>query len=85
MVKTGSLYDYQTKISATTFAVGFEDPISYILLELKELLNVHPKLKIVLMSATINHEVFVKYFDNAPLLTIPGVTHPVQDMSVSST
>lgn len=35
------------------------------------------------MSATINHETFVKYFNGAPLLTIPGITHPVTDMSVT--
>ncbi|OSX67177.1 hypothetical protein POSPLADRAFT_1128023 [Postia placenta MAD-698-R-SB12] len=51
----------------------------FLLLELKELLRTHPKLKVVLMSATINHEVFVKYFDSAPLLSIPGFTHPVED------
>lgn len=51
-----------------------------LLLELKELLRTHRKLKVILMSATINHEVFMKYFNNAPLLTIPGFTHPVEDM-----
>ena len=51
-----------------------------LLLELKELLRTHRKLKVILMSATINHEVFMKYFNDAPLLTIPGFTHPVQDM-----
>ncbi|KAG9314147.1 P-loop containing nucleoside triphosphate hydrolase protein [Chiua virens] len=51
----------------------------FLLLELRELLSKHAGLKVVLMSATINHEVFVKYFDNAPLLTIPGFTHPVED------
>lgn len=39
----------------------------------------HRNLKVILMSATINHETFVKYFNNAPLLTIPGLTYPVQD------
>ena len=34
------------------------------------------------MSATINHDTFVKYFDDAPLLTIPGFAHPVTDMRV---
>ena len=52
----------------------------FLLLELKELLLHHLRLKVVLMSATINHEVFVRYFNDAPLLTIPGMTHPVQDM-----
>ncbi|KAF5368409.1 hypothetical protein D9758_002162 [Tetrapyrgos nigripes] len=51
-----------------------------LLLELKELLKSNPKLKVILMSATINHETFVKYFNNAPLLTIPGFTHPVTDV-----
>ncbi|KAH9934840.1 P-loop containing nucleoside triphosphate hydrolase protein [Fomitopsis serialis] len=51
----------------------------FLLLELKELLRTHPKLKVILMSATINHDIFVKYFDGAPLLTIPGFTHPVED------
>ena len=34
------------------------------------------------MSATINHKVFIKYFNDAPLITIPGFTHPVEDRSV---
>jgi ATP-dependent RNA helicase DHX57 len=52
----------------------------FLLLELKELLTRKSELKIVLMSATINHETFVRYFSNAPLLTIPGFAHPVKDM-----
>ncbi|KAJ7446393.1 P-loop containing nucleoside triphosphate hydrolase protein [Mycena galericulata] len=52
----------------------------FLLLELKELLLKHPTLKVVLMSATINHETFIKYFNGAPLLTIPGYTHPVTDI-----
>ncbi|KIM88927.1 hypothetical protein PILCRDRAFT_813926 [Piloderma croceum F 1598] len=51
----------------------------FLLLELKELLMRHSSLKVILMSATINEETFVKYFDDAPLLTIPGFTHPVTD------
>ncbi|KAF9531893.1 P-loop containing nucleoside triphosphate hydrolase protein [Crepidotus variabilis] len=51
----------------------------FLLLELKDLLKKHPTLKVVLMSATINHETFIKYFNGAPLLTIPGFAHPVTD------
>lgn len=51
----------------------------FLLLELRELLSRHDNLKVVLMSATINHEIFVKYFNDAPLLTIPGFAHPVED------
>lgn len=53
----------------------------FLLLELKELLKRHSHLKVILMSATINHETFVKYFDGAPLLNIPGFMHPVIDRS----
>jgi len=56
----------------------------FLLLELKDLLRTHPKLKVILMSATINHETFVKYFNDAPLMTIPGFAHPVTDMYVDS-
>ncbi|EIW86949.1 P-loop containing nucleoside triphosphate hydrolase protein [Coniophora puteana RWD-64-598 SS2] len=52
----------------------------FLLLELKELLKTHTSLKVILMSATINHETFVRYYDNAPMLTIPGFTHPVTDL-----
>ncbi|KAL0581083.1 putative ATP-dependent RNA helicase ucp12 [Marasmius crinis-equi] len=51
----------------------------FLLLELKELLKQHPNLKVILMSATVNHETFIKYFNGAPLLTIPGFAHPVTD------
>ncbi|KAJ7017484.1 P-loop containing nucleoside triphosphate hydrolase protein [Mycena alexandri] len=52
----------------------------FLLLELRELLKKHPTLKVILMSATINHETFINYFGGAPLLTIPGFTHPVTDI-----
>ncbi|EIN13864.1 P-loop containing nucleoside triphosphate hydrolase protein [Punctularia strigosozonata HHB-11173 SS5] len=52
----------------------------FLLLELKGLLQRHNKLKIILMSATVNHERFIEYFGGAPLLMIPGFTHPVTDM-----
>ncbi|KAJ7170133.1 P-loop containing nucleoside triphosphate hydrolase protein [Mycena filopes] len=52
----------------------------FLLLELRELLKKHPTLKVVLMSATINHETFINYFNGAPLLTIPGFAHPVTDI-----
>ncbi|KZO92472.1 P-loop containing nucleoside triphosphate hydrolase protein [Calocera viscosa TUFC12733] len=51
----------------------------FLLLELREMLRRGADIKVVLMSATINQEVFVKYFDNAPVITIPGYTHPVAD------
>ncbi|ERS96605.1 pre-mRNA-splicing factor ATP-dependent RNA helicase DHX15/PRP43 [Sporothrix schenckii 1099-18] len=35
-------------------------------------------LKIVIMSATLDAQKFQRYFHNAPLLAVPGRTHPVE-------
>ena len=35
-------------------------------------------LKIIIMSATLDAGKFQEYFGNAPLMTIPGRTHPVE-------
>lgn len=34
--------------------------------------------RLVIMSATMDTEKFQRYFDNAPLLDIPGRLHPVE-------
>jgi ATP-dependent RNA helicase DHX29 len=48
-----------------------------LLIVLRELLKKRPTLKLVLMSATVNARTFSEYFDNAPILNIPGRTFPV--------
>ena len=35
-------------------------------------------LKLVIMSATLDAGKFQNYFDNAPLMNVPGRTHPVE-------
>ncbi|KAI3811958.1 hypothetical protein L1987_16656 [Smallanthus sonchifolius] len=50
----------------------------FLLTVMKELLPCRPELKLVLMSATINAEIFSSYFDGAPVIQIPGATHPVR-------
>lgn len=45
---------------------------------LKQLLLRRSAIKIVLMSATVDATKFSKYFDNAPVLDIPGRTFPVE-------
>lgn len=35
-------------------------------------------LKVIVMSATLDAEKFQSYFNNAPLLAVPGRTHPVE-------
>ncbi len=50
----------------------------FILVILKDLLKKRPDLKIVLMSATLNSDMFSKYFNNCPTIDIPGRTFPVE-------
>ncbi|XP_015225790.1 PREDICTED: ATP-dependent RNA helicase DHX36 isoform X1 [Cyprinodon variegatus] len=51
-----------------------------LLIIVKELLNVRDDLKVILMSATLNAEKFSKYFDKCPMIHIPGLTFPVEEL-----
>ncbi|GAU98245.1 LOW QUALITY PROTEIN: hypothetical protein RvY_09419-2 [Ramazzottius varieornatus] len=44
----------------------------------RSLISQRPDLRIVLMSATINIELFARYFDNAPVVQVPGRLFPIQ-------
>ncbi len=45
---------------------------------LKEVVKRRADLKLIIMSATLDAQKFQKYFMNAPLLAVPGRTHPVE-------
>lgn len=45
---------------------------------LKQVVKRRPDLKIIIMSATLDAEKFQSYFNDAPLLAVPGRTHPVE-------
>lgn len=45
---------------------------------LKEVIKQRQDLKLVIMSATLDAGKFQSYFDNAPLMNVPGRTHPVE-------
>lgn len=45
---------------------------------LKKVTNRRPDLKIIVMSATLDAQKFQRYFNDAPLLAVPGRTHPVE-------
>uniref|UniRef100_A0A665WD97 RNA helicase n=1 Tax=Echeneis naucrates TaxID=173247 RepID=A0A665WD97_ECHNA len=49
----------------------------FLLLVLKDLIVQRPDLKIILMSATLNANLFSEYFYNCPSIHIPGRTFPV--------
>ncbi|XP_038057794.1 ATP-dependent DNA/RNA helicase DHX36-like [Patiria miniata] len=49
----------------------------FLLVILKDVLPKRPKLKVILMSATLNAELFSEYFGSCPMTNIPGFTFPV--------
>ncbi|KAL0344834.1 UNVERIFIED_CONTAM: DExH-box ATP-dependent RNA helicase DExH1 [Sesamum radiatum] len=51
----------------------------FLLIILHDLLPRRPDLRLILMSATINADLFSKYFGNAPTIHIPGFTFPVEE------
>ncbi|KAI9801044.1 MAG: hypothetical protein M1825_003579 [Sarcosagium campestre] len=50
----------------------------FLLMILRQLRDRRPKLKIILMSATVNAQRFSAYLGGAPILTVPGRTFPVE-------
>uniref|UniRef100_A0A2K6SIQ0 Putative ATP-dependent RNA helicase DHX57 n=1 Tax=Saimiri boliviensis boliviensis TaxID=39432 RepID=A0A2K6SIQ0_SAIBB len=49
----------------------------FLLLVLKDIVSQRPTLQVILMSATLNAELFSEYFNSCPVITIPGRTFPV--------
>ncbi|KAI0025711.1 P-loop containing nucleoside triphosphate hydrolase protein [Xylariomycetidae sp. FL0641] len=45
---------------------------------LKQITRRRPDLKLIVMSATLDAQKFQRYFFDAPLLAVPGRTHPVE-------
>ncbi|KAJ3286106.1 hypothetical protein HDU79_006744 [Rhizoclosmatium sp. JEL0117] len=52
----------------------------FLLVILRDLVAKRADFRLVLMSATIDSETFSGYFGGAPVLQIPGFTHPVTDL-----
>ncbi|KAI4357722.1 hypothetical protein L6164_001654 [Bauhinia variegata] len=50
----------------------------FLLTVLKDLLPHRPELRLILMSATLDAELFSSYFDAAPIIKIPGFTYPIK-------
>lgn len=45
---------------------------------LRHAINNNPDLKVIVMSATMDTDLFRNYFNNAPVIEIPGFTYPVK-------
>ncbi|KAK7197009.1 RNA helicase [Novymonas esmeraldas] len=52
----------------------------FLLILLRDLVRRRHDLKVVLMSATMDSELFARYFDGAPVISIAGRTFPVRVM-----
>ncbi|KAJ8907120.1 hypothetical protein NDN08_003602 [Rhodosorus marinus] len=52
--------------------------VDVLLIYIKELIQKRKDVKVLLMSATVNAEIFTKYFDNCASVHIPGLHHPVE-------
>lgn len=51
----------------------------FLLISLKEKVLQHTNIKIILMSATIESNTFSRYFNNCPLIEIPGRLFPIEN------
>ena len=51
--------------------------IDFLLGHLKQILVKRPNLKVIITSATIDHQRFCQHFNNAPLVEVSGRTYPV--------
>ncbi|RNF03748.1 putative RNA helicase [Trypanosoma rangeli] len=51
----------------------------FLLILLRDLIQRRSDLKVVLMSATMDSELFARYFGGAPVISIRGRTYPVQN------
>ncbi len=52
--------------------------IDFLLGYLKRLLPRRPDLKVIVTSATIDHQLFSRHFDDAPVIEVTGRTYPVE-------
>lgn len=51
----------------------------FLLIAIRDLMVKFPKLKVVLMSAALNIELFVKYMDQCPVVSVPGTLFEVKE------
>lgn len=52
----------------------------FILVLLQSLIQKRKDLRVILMSATLQADLFSNYFGNAPVINVEGYVHPVQDL-----
>ncbi|XP_033109458.1 ATP-dependent RNA helicase DHX30-like [Anneissia japonica] len=51
----------------------------FLLILVKNLIKENPNIHVILMSASINSKMFSDYFQNCPIISVPGFTYPVTE------
>jgi len=51
----------------------------FIMVVLRDMVYTYPDLRIILMSATIDTTLFSNYFNNCPIIEVPGRAYPVTE------
>lgn len=57
-----------------------EKVTDFLLIAIRDVLKANSHLKVILMSATLDSEQFSKYFDNCPVINVPGRMFDVEIM-----
>lgn len=52
----------------------------FLLVVLRDMVHTYPEIRVVLMSATMDTTLFSKYFNNCPVIEVPGRTFPVRHL-----
>ncbi|KAG6557198.1 hypothetical protein Mapa_001125 [Marchantia paleacea] len=76
------LYDETSGLDATHIIVDEiherDRNADFLLIVLRDLLPLRPDLRLILMSATLDAELFSTYFNGCPIVRVPGFTYPVR-------
>ncbi|KAH9536794.1 hypothetical protein CY35_16G018300 [Sphagnum magellanicum] len=78
----GNIIEESTTIQATHIIVDEiherDRNADFLLVVLRDLLPFRPDLHVILMSATLDSALFSHYFNDCPVIQVPGFTYPVQ-------